>query len=304
MSVNQSISQSVLIAGGTGFVGSAITESLESQGYRVYHLTRSSPKSGQQIQWNPSTREIDKQAIEDADIVINLAGASIAGGWWTTNRKQQILQSRLDVTQTLAMAIANSESKPSLFISTSAVGYYGDRPGEELDESSQPGEMFLSDVCKQWEAAADRVRDAGVRVVHPRFGVVLSGSGGMLPLISLPFKFALGGKIGGDQHMAWIDLHDLVRIINFIIQNEEIEGPVNTVAPQSTTNAEFTEAMGNALNRPAVIPVPKAIAGIVGGQLARELLLPDQNVKPAVLQEAGFEFDRPTISQSLEAAFN
>lgn len=296
-------SQVVLIAGGTGFVGSALTDSLHRRGYEVRHLVRSTPKSARETQWNPAAGEIDQDVVDAADIVINLAGASIAGGWWTEKRKQLILQSRLDVTNTLANAIAASSAGPSLFISTSAVGYYGDRPNEILDESSSPGDMFLSDVCVRWERAADPARRAGVRVVHPRFGVVLSGSGGMLPLISLPFKLALGGRIGGDQHMAWIDLRDLVRMFDALIDQPTFEGPVNAVAPEATTNAEFTKAMGSALNRPAVIPVPKAVAGVAGGQLARELLLPDQHVIPKALLESGFTFERPTIQECLENAF-
>lgn len=304
MSTRQSNSRNILISGGTGFIGGALTKSLEAQGFEVKHLTRSEPSGPRQIQWNPSEGKIDQESVENADTVINLGGASIAGGWWTEKRKQAIMQSRIDSTSTIAKAIARAENKPALFISASAVGYYGDRPGEELDETDGSGSMFLSHVCERWESEADPVRDVGVRVVHPRFGVVLDGSGGMLPLISIPFKFAIGGKIGGDQHMAWIDLHDLVRIFHFIIENEQIEGAVNAVAPQSTTNAEFTKAMGQALNRPAVIPVPKGIAAFAGGQLARELLLPDQNVKPTVLNEAGFAFERPTIESSLKAAFN
>lgn len=300
MPTKQTPSRNILMTGGTGFVGSALTTSLESGGYRVTHLVRSDPADSQQVQWDPAIGDIDPHVIEGADIVINLAGASIAGGWWTEKRKRQILQSRVQVTSTLANAIASAANKPKLLISTSAVGYYGDRPGELLDEASAPGKMFLSDVCTQWESAADPVRQAGVRVVHPRFGVVLSGSGGMLPLISLPFKFFLGGKIGGDQHMAWIDLHDLIRVFHHLIDHEDIEGPVNAVAPDPTTNAMFTKAMGEALNRPTLIPVPAGIAGVVGGQLARELLLADQNVAPARLLESGFTFDRPTIGESLK----
>lgn len=296
-------STNILMSGGTGFVGSALTVSLEAQGFAVKHLTRSTPENPKQIQWNPSGGEIDQQSVDEADIVINLAGASIAGGWWTEKRKNAILQSRIDATSTLARAIARSTSKPDLFISTSAVGFYGDRKGEVLDESSGSGDMFLSEVCLRWEKEADPARESGVRVVHPRFGVVLSGEGGMLPLMSLPFRFALGGKVGGDQHMAWIDVHDLVRVFDFIIKRDQMSGPVNAVAPEPTTNAKFTQAMEDALRRPAVIPVPKALASIVGGQLARELLLPDQNVKPKVLLESGFHFERPTIDSSLQAAF-
>lgn len=293
----------VLISGGTGFIGTALTTSLESQGYDVAHLVRTTPESGRQIQWDPAKGQIPDEAVEQADIVINLAGASIAGGWWTENRKRLIKKSRTDSTSTLVSAIANASSKPSLFISGSAVGYYGNRPGESLSETSDPGNMFMSDVCLEWERAADPARAAGVRTVHPRLGIVLSGAGGMLPLISIPFNLALGGKIGGDQHMAWIDLYDLLRIYDHIIADESLQGPVNAVAPESITNAEFTRAMGKALNRPAVIPVPKAVASFVGRQLIDELLLADQNVMPEVLHQSGFTFERPHISDSLNAAF-
>lgn len=296
--------RNVLIAGGTGFIGGAITKSLQSQGFQVKHLSRSTAASGSQIQWNPAERKMPAESMEWADIVINLAGASIAGGWWTEKRKQAILQSRLDATSTLDLAIVEASNKPDLFISASAVGYYGDRPGEVLTESVHAGEQFLSHVCSLWESAADGSREAGVRVVHPRFGVVLDGSGGMLPLMSIPFRFALGGKIGGDQHMAWIDLHDLVRIIDHVVRNESVLGPVNVSAPEPTTNAAFTAALGSALNRPTVLPIPKSIAALAGGQLARELLLPDQNVKPKKLQDSGFDFARPRIQQALDHAFN
>ena len=283
-------------------MGSALTTSLNQQGFDVKQLVRGEPGSTQQIRWNPAASEVPLAEIEEADIVINLAGASIAGGWWTQNRKKQIMESRVQSTSTLANAIASVTKKPSLFISTSAVGYYGDRPGEVLDESADQGEMFLSDVCEAWERSANPALDAGVRVVHPRFGVVLSGKGGMLPLMSLPFKLLLGGKIGGNQHMAWIDLKDLVRIFLHIIATENLHGPVNAVAPESPTNAEFTKAMSQAIGRPAVIPVPAKVAGVVGGELARELLLPDQNVIPRVLQESGFTFEYPTIQSSLNNA--
>lgn len=293
----------VVISGGTGFIGTALTESLAKQGYQVTQLVRSQPKHDGQIQWDPAQKVIHDDAIENADIVINLAGASIAGGWWTENRKRLIKQSRIDSTSTLANAISNATTKPQLFISGSAVGYYGDRPGETLFETSDPGNAFMSDVCVEWERAADPAREAGVRTVHPRLGVVFSGSGGMLPLISIPFKFALGGKIGGDQHMAWIDLDDLIRVFDHIIATETLYGPLNAVAPESTTNAEFTKAMGKAMNRPAVIPVPKSVASFVGRQLIDELLLADQNVAPEILHQTGFRFERPRISDSLNAAF-
>lgn len=303
MCSQQSNVHNVLMSGGTGFIGTVLTNSLEARGYSVKHLVRSTPEKDEQIRWNPAKGEIDQQCVDDADIVINLAGASIAGGWWTEKRKKLIMDSRVDSTTTIAEAIARSTRKPQVFISTSATGYYGDRPGEQLTETSDPGNMFMSEVCVQWEAAAKPAEEAGVRTVHPRLGVVFSGDGGMLPLISLPFKFALGGKIGGDQHMAWIDLHDLLRIFDHVIDNEQLRGPVNAVAPESVTNEEFTKEMGSALNRPAILPVPKRLASLAGGQLARELLLADQDIRPQVLEDTGFTFDRPSARQSLQAAF-
>lgn len=293
----------VLIAGGTGFIGTALSASLRSRGYEVITLVRSAPRGADQRQWDPARRQIDRDLVEQVDVVINLAGASIAGGWWTAKRKNLILQSRLDSTSTLAAAIAAAERKPAVFVSGSAVGYYGDRADMTLTEASSKGEMYLSDVCDQWEHAADPARESGVRVVHPRLGVVLNGKGGMLPLIAIPFKVGVGGKIGGNQYMAWVDLDDLVNAFHHIIDHEEFAGPVNVVAPESTTNAQFTKAMGKALHRPTIIPVPKAAASLAGGQLADELLLPDQHVVPQKLLESGFVFDFPDIESALGHAF-
>lgn len=293
----------ILIAGASGFVGTALSAALRSQGHDVVELVRSQPRNENQRFWQPSEHRIDQALIDNADIVINLAGASIAGGWWTEKRKHLILQSRLDCTTTLADAIARAARKPELFISTSAVGYYGSRPGEILTERSCAGDDFLADVCMQWEAASDPARDAGVRVVHPRFGLVLSGTGGMLPLIKKPFQFAIGGRIGGDQYMSWIDLHDLLRAMEFVIANDSVGGPVNFVAPNPVTNAEFTKAMGTALHRPTIVPVPKPVAGLLGGELVQQLLLADQRVLPIVLSDASFQFQRPTIEETLVAAF-
>lgn len=301
--LSQSSSKRVLISGASGFVGSALIPVLKEAGWQVSQLVRSKPNNDTQVHWDPQSGEVDLDAIAAADVVINLAGASIAGGWWTAKRKHLILQSRVETTGTLADAIAKSSSKPAVFISTSAVGYYGDRPDQILTEQSDNGEGFLANVCDLWEAAAQPARDAGVRVVHPRFGLVFDGSGGMLPLIKKPFQFGIGGKIGGDQYMSWIDLSDLLRVFPFVIENEKIDGPVNAVAPEPVTNAEFTTAMGKALHRPTVIPVPKPVASTLGGELARDLLLADQRVIPTVLQDAGFAFDYGTIDKSLQHAF-
>lgn len=301
--MNQTSDKHIVIAGASGFVGSALVPRMREQGWKVTELVRSEPRGSDQVRWDPQSGDVDTDTIASADVVINLAGVSIAGGLWTKKRKELIRNSRIDATTTLANAIAAAPSKPKVFINTSAIGFYGSRPGEILTEESSAGEGFLADVCVEWEAAADPARDAGVRVVHPRFGVVFGGSGGMLPVISLPFKFGVGGKIGGDQYMGWIDVHDLVRIFPFLIEHEGIEGPVNATAPNPVTNAEFTNAMGKALHRPTIIPVPKKIAELAGGELAQDLLLTDQRVVPQVLERAGFVFDRPRIQQSLDQAF-
>ncbi|MCA9832376.1 MAG: TIGR01777 family oxidoreductase [Thermomicrobiales bacterium] len=293
----------VLIAGATGFVGTALTASLRAEGHIVTELVRSQQRNEHQRIWQPAEHRIEPALIDSADTVINLAGASIAGGWWTEKRKHLILQSRLDCTSTLADTMAASATPPSLFISTSAVGYYGSRPGEVITEDTSVGDDFLADVCRRWEAAANPARDIGVRVVHPRFGLVLAGSGGMLPVIKKPFQFGIGGKIGGDQYMSWIDLDDLVRAMQLIMSDAGILGPVNFVAPNPVTNAEFTRAMGTALHRPTVIPVPRVIASSLGGELVQQLLLADQRVLPQRLLDSGFQFTHPTIDETLAAAF-
>lgn len=303
MTQHTSDTRNVLIAGGSGFVGSALIPKLREHGFTVTQLVRSAPESADEVQWNPQTGEIPEEAVARADVVINLSGASIAGGWWTSKRKDLIRQSRIDATRRLAQAISRSPSKPRVLISASGVGYYGDQPGIVLDERAAQGKGFLPGVVEEWERAADPARDAGVRVVSLRFGVVFSGSGGMLDVIKIPFKFGLGGKIGGRQYMSWIDLHDLVRMFLFVIDHPEIEGPVNAVSPEAVTNEQFTEAMGAALNRATVIPVPISIIRRLGGGLVDELLLADQHAVPAVMEDAGFIFERASIQESLEHAF-
>jgi uncharacterized protein (TIGR01777 family) len=303
MTHNNSPYQHVLITGASGFVGSALIPKLTDHGYTVTQLVRSDPKSADEVRWNPQAGEIPDDAVANADVVINLSGASIAGGWWTEKRKQLIRQSRIDATSTIAEAMARLAGKPRVLVSASGVGYYGDQRGVVLDERSPRGKGFLPGVVEDWERAADPARDAGVRVVSLRFGVVF-GSGGMLDVIKIPFKLGVGGKIGGHQYMSWIDLHDLVRMFLFVIEHPEIEGPVNAVSPEPVTNVQFTEAMGAALNRATVIPVPVSIIRRLGGGLVEELLLADQHAIPAVMENAGFIFERPSIDISLEHAFS
>lgn len=295
----------IVIAGASGFVGSALTAALRDRGYRVESLTRSDNPERDQIAWDPAHGRIDASRLAGARAVVTLAGASIAGGLWTRKRKTVLMDSRVDTTSTLAKAIASIENRPQVFVSTSAVGFYGNRPGETLTEQSARGDGFLADVCESWEGAAEPARTEGVRVVHPRFGLVLDGNGGVLPIMVMPFLVGLGGKFGdGQQFMSWIALTDLVEILVRSIEDDSLIGPVNAVAPEPVRNAEFTSALGAAMKRPTFMTIPKKAATLIGGELVKDLLLPDQRAIPARLLEGGFEFRFPTVQSCLKAAFS
>lgn len=294
----------IAITGASGLVGTRLVERLEARGDEVYRLVRSEPKGPRELHWSPTGGSIDRQALEGMDAVVHLAGASIAGGLWTEKRKEIIRSSRVEGTMLLAKALASLENPPKVFVSTSAVGFYGDGGDQVLTESSTPGDDFLAQVTWDWEAAARPAGNAGIRVVHPRLGLVLDGDGGILPLMSIPFKMGVGGVIGsGDQYMSWILLDDLVEVLVESIDNEALSGPVNAVAPNPVTNREFTKAMGRALKRPTFMKVPAFAAKAVGGELVQSLVLVSQRVVPAELTEAGFEFRYPTIDDALAAAF-
>lgn len=295
----------IAITGASGLVGTRLVERLKARGDDVYRLVRSGTTSGKQIQWNPSGGTIDKKALEGMDAVVHLAGASIAGGLWTEKRKRLIRSSRVDGTALLAQALASLQHPPKVLVSTSAIGYYGDGGERVMTESSPSGDDFLAEVCRAWEGAAGPAREAGIRVVHPRIGLVLDGDGGILPLMSIPFKMGVGGVIGsGDQYMSWVMLDDLVDIIIESIDNEALSGPVNAVAPDPVTNARFTKAMGRALKRPTFMKVPAFAAKAVGGEMVEQLILVSQRVAPAELETVGFVFRYPTIDTALAGAFN
>lgn len=292
------------ITGASGLVGTRLATWLEERGDEVFRLVRSEPSAPNEIHWSPSGGTIDRKALEGMDAVVHLAGVSIASGLWTEKRKRAIRDSRVEGTALLAEALASLENPPKVFVSTSAVGYYGDGGTEVLTESSPSGDDFLAEVCRAWEAAASPAAEAGIRVVHPRFGLVLDGDGGILPLMSIPFKMGVGGAIGsGDQYMSWIMLDDLIDIIIETIDNEEMSGPVNAVGPNPVTNREFTEAMGKVLRRPTFMKVPAFAAKAVGGQLVEQLVLVSQRAVPQALIDAGFDFRYPTIEKALSAAF-
>lgn len=294
----------IAITGATGLVGSRLVSRLEERGDEVYRLVRSEPKAANEIHWNPAGGTIDKDGLEGMDAVVHLAGASIAGGLWTEKRKRLIRSSRVDGTALLSQALASLNEPPKVLVSTSAIGYYGDGGQQVITEGSPSGDDFLAEVCRAWEHAAGPAKQSGIRVVHPRFGLVLDGGGGMLPLMSLPFKLGMGGDIGsGDQYMSWIMLDDLVDILIESIENDAISGPINAVAPHPVTNSEFTKAMGRALKRPTFMKVPAFAAKALGGQLVEQLILVSQRVVPAGLNDHGFAFRYATIDAALEAAF-
>jgi uncharacterized protein len=288
----------VLVSGAKGLIGSALIPELEARGHRINRLTRS-PRSGEDIRWDPDAGMIEGD-LAGIDAVVHLAGESIAEGRWTSERKRRILESRQKGTHLLAETIAGLPEPPSVMVSASAIGYYGDRGNELLTEESEPGTMFLSGVCKEWEAAAQPAREAGVRVVHPRFGIVLSTEGGALGTTLPIFKLGGGGKIGsGRQYWSWVTLDDVVGAIVHAIKMDTLSGPVNVVAPDPPTNAEYTRVLGRVLGRPTFFAVPAPAIRIVLGGMADNLLLASARVEPAKLEETGYEYRHPELEGAL-----
>ena len=245
----------VLVSGATGMIGSALITELEAKGRTVRRLTRS-PHSEGDIRWDPEGGTVDGD-LSGVDAVIHLAGESIAEGRWTEEKKRRILQSRKKGTRLLAEEVAGLSDPPSVMVSVSATGYYGDRGNELLTEESEPGNLFLSEVCREWEAAADPAREAGIRVVHPRLGIVLSTEGGALGTTLPIFKLGGGGKIGsGRQYWSWVSLDDVIGAIVHALETDGLSGPVNVVTPDPPTNAEYTRVLGKVLNRPTLFTVP------------------------------------------------
>lgn len=291
----------ILITGATGLIGQELSKYLETQGHTIYSLTRG--KGGDHaIHWDPEAEQINRPAIEGFDAVVHLAGENIAEGRWTKAKKQRILDSRVDGTEFLCNVLANLVNPPKVLISSSAIGWYGSRGDELLTEKSGPGEGFLADVCKQWEAATEKAKKAGIRVVNLRTGVVLSNKGGALAKMLLPFKLGAGGVIGnGKQWMSWIGLEDLVRMIEFAITNQTVSGPLNGVAPGAVTNREFTKTLGKVLHRPTIFPMPAFVARIAFGEMADALLLSSSKVVPKTATENGFKFRWNRLEDCLEA---
>jgi uncharacterized protein (TIGR01777 family) len=283
----------IAVTGSTGLVGSALVPVLTNAGHDVVRMARPS-------QWDPVKGTMDTTTLSGMDALVHLAGENIAAARWTAARKARIRDSRIHGTKLVAESIARMQKPPQVLISASAIGYYGDRGSEVVREDSQPGTGFLSDVCRQWEAATDPATRRGIRVVHMRIGVVLSRSGGALPKMLFPFKMGIGGKIGsGKQYWSWIALNDLCSAILHCIQAGGLHGPVNAVSPSPVTNLEFTKALGRVLHRPVIFPLPAFAARIILGEMADSLLLASTRVEPAKLLGSRFGFQHKDLEATL-----
>lgn len=290
----------VLVTGASGLIGSALVPSLIERGCRVTRLVRG-PVSGEgQISWNPASR-LAPESVSGFDAVLHLAGESVVGRW-SAAKKARIRDSRAIVTRHLAQSLAEAKDRPRALIVASAVGYYGDRGDQMLDEDSEAGSGFLAEVCREWEAANRAAANAGIRTVPIRIGMVLSSKGGALQKMLPAFRMGVGGKIGsGRQWISWVHIWDLVAAVHHILKTDLLHGPVNMVAPKAVTNAEFTQTLGSVLSRPAVLPLPAFAAKFAFGQVADEVLLASQRVEPTKLIASGYPFQYPDLRKALES---
>ncbi|MEJ6514156.1 MAG: TIGR01777 family oxidoreductase [Acidimicrobiia bacterium] len=291
----------IVISGASGLIGTQLVEQLQQHGHEVIRLVRRAAGTGE-IMWDPTSGVLSASALEGTDAVIHLSGAGIGDKRWTTSYKREILESRTITTNLIATTIARMNRKPSVFLSGSAIGIYGPRGDEELNEVSTNGTSFLADVCEQWELAAKPAIDAGIRTVLLRTGIVLTTKGGALKKQLPLFQLGLGGKFGnGKQWQSWISIDDEVGAIEYLL-TANMSGAVNLTAPNPVTNAEFTSTLARVVKRPAFLPIPPfAPKAILGGELADALLFTGQRVIPAALNASGYQFVHPTLEVALRA---
>ena len=289
----------ILISGASGLIGTALSSQLRDAGHTVYPLSRRD--TGQPFYWRPEKGIILFDDSIRLDAVINLAGENIAEGRWNKIRKKRIVDSRIDSTRLLSDKLSSLAHRPDVFISGSAIGFYGSRGDEIMDETSSHGTGFLAEIGTAWEDATRAAEDAGIRTVHIRTGIVLSPRGGVLKKMLLPFRFGLGGVIGdGRQYMSWISIDDEVNAISFLLHNTELSGPFNLVAPAPVTNREFTRKLGKVLKRPTPFPMPAPVVRLMFGEMGDELLLSSTRVAPVRLEQAGYEFRHTDFEQALK----
>jgi uncharacterized protein (TIGR01777 family) len=292
----------ILVSGSHGLVGSALISSLKRDGHEVFALVRRAPRTESEVEWYPDRGSLALSRLEQMNAVVHLGGESIVAGRWTEEKKQRIRDSRVKGTKLLAEALANMKAAPQTFMCASAIGFYGDRGNEILTEESGPGNDFLASVCAEWEQATKAAAEQGIRVVNLRFGIILSGKGGALTKMLPPFRLGIGGRVGsGKQYMSWIALDDVIGAIKFALTSDALRGPVNFVAPNPVTNAVFTKALGRALSRPTIFPVPAIALRLFLGELA-DGLLASQRVEPRRLSEAQYRFQHSQLESALRRA--
>jgi len=289
------------VTGSSGLVGSHLMPLLIGRGDDVIRLVRSRPQPGKkEIQWDPTSGDIALTGLEGLNGVVHLAGENIATGRWNTQKKKRIRDSRVQGTRLLAEYLTKLEPAPTVMVSASAIGFYGNRGAEQLTEESSPGDDFLAEVCQEWEKATEPLRKKEVRVVNLRFGVILSPSGGALKKMLLPFRMGLGGRVGdGRQYMSWISLDDVLHAILHTLSTDSLQGPVNVVSPHPLTNGEFTKILGRVLSRPTLFPMPAFAARLVFGEMADALLLSSTRVEPSGLLKSGYQFKHTELETTL-----
>ncbi len=288
----------IAITGASGLVGSTLVPLLTTGGHHVTKVVRREPAEGEAT-WDPDG-EFDAAPLDGIDAVVHLAGENIAASRWSAKVKEKIRTSRVQGTRVLCEGLAKMQNPPKVLVCASAIGFYGDRCDEELNEESANGTGFLADVAQQWEAATQPARDAGIRVVNLRFGVILSPKDGALAKMLLPFKLGGGGRVGsGKQYWSWISIDDAAGAVHHALMTDSLSGPVNAVAPNPVTNGEFTKTLGRVLNRPTVVPMPAFAARLALGEMADELLLASIRVEPQKLRRSGYEFRQPTLEAAL-----
>jgi uncharacterized protein (TIGR01777 family) len=292
----------VLISGASGLVGRELTAFLERRGDSVLKLVRTKERADKNIYWDPEAGILDGAGLENVDAVVHLAGENISEGKWTDEKKARIRDSRIKGTTLLSNRISSLKTKPRVLVSASAIGIYGNRGSEVLTENSSPGDDFLSGVCRDWESSTNAAKEAGIRVVNARIGIVLSKAGGALGKLLVPFKMGVGGRVGdGKQYMSWIAIADLISAIAFAIETDFLNGPVNLVAPNPVTNEAFTNALGEVLSRPTILPAPAFAMRMLFGEMADALLLSSARVIPEKLISSGYKFQYPELKSALKS---